>query len=107
MTDRIELFREALKKDPGNELAHFSLANELMDRGDFSEALEHYEWCLKINPSWMRVYIQLGRCCFELGAIDRAVDALNNAKALMLQKGDLENLEEVDDLLERLEEEQI
>ncbi|GMV66213.1 MAG: hypothetical protein AMXMBFR75_20090 [Candidatus Hinthialibacteria bacterium] len=105
MTNRIELFREALKSDPENELAHFSLANELLEQELFSEALGHYEKCLLIRPSWMRVFIQVGRCCYELGDLERAVDVLNQAKAAILQSNDHENLDEVNDLLSRCEEE--
>lgn len=105
MSNRIDLFRQALERDPGNELARFSLAKELFEQELYNEALEHYEGCLKINPSWMRVHIQIGHCCAELDEADRAIEALNHAKALMLKDGDLENMEEVNELLERLGEE--
>lgn len=100
---RIELFRKAVEQDPSNELAHFSLANELCDEGLFDEALSHYETCLKVNPGWMRVHIQVGKCCLKSGSLQRARQSLIQAKELMSQKGDYENLREVEDLLEGLE----
>jgi tetratricopeptide (TPR) repeat protein len=102
-SSRIELFRKAIEQDPANELAHFSLANELCEEGLFAEALPHYETCLASNPGWMRVHIQLGKCCLETGVPQRARESLLKAKELMSQKGDYENLQEVEELLEGLE----
>jgi tetratricopeptide (TPR) repeat protein len=102
-SSRIELFRKAIEQDPANELAHFSLANELCEERQFAEALPHYEACLTVNPGWMRVYIQVGKCCLETGVPQRARESLLRAKELMSQKGDYENLQEVEELLEGLE----
>jgi tetratricopeptide (TPR) repeat protein len=98
-SDRAEIFRKALEQDPDNELAHFSLANELCADQLYEEALLHYEACVKVNPSWMRVHIQIGKCCLELGNPERAVASLLKARELMTQKGDFQNLEEVNSLL--------
>ena len=102
-SSRIELFRKAIEQDPANELARFSLANELCEEGLFTEALPHYEACLAANPGWMRVHIQIGKCCLETGSPQRTRESLIKAKELMSQKGDYENLQEVEDLLEGLE----
>ncbi len=102
-SSRIELFRKALEQDPANELAHFSLANELCEAGQYAQALPHYEACLAVNPAWMRVHIQVGKCCLEMGVPQRARESLLKAKELMSQKRDFENLREVESLLEGLE----
>ncbi len=102
-SSRMELFHKTVEENPANELARFSLANELCEQGLYMEALPHYEACLAINPAWMRVYIQVGKCCLELGVPEQARESLLKAKDLMSQKGDYENLQEVEELLEGLE----
>lgn len=104
-TPRIEIFREALARDPANELAHFSLANEWLEEEEYDQALVHYQAALEANPDWMRVYIQMGRCQLELGRPDLARTSLSKAKELMEKLKDFDSEEEVESLLERLEEE--
>lgn len=102
---RIELFRDALAQDPTNELAHFSLANELLEEGEYREALGHYRSALESNPDWMRVHIQIGRCHLELGERAEARSSLLKAKELMEKIRDYDSAEEIEDLMERLDEE--
>jgi tetratricopeptide (TPR) repeat protein len=103
---RMEMFRQALDQDPNNELARFSLARELFDEEEYGQALEHYQAALAAKPDWMRAHIQVCKCCLELGGMDQARSSLSRARDLMIQSGDLENQGEIDELAERLEQQE-
>ena len=97
---RIERFRQALELDPSNELAHFSLANELIEDGAYEEARGHYEKALEIQPDWVVVLIGLGKCHSELGDSEKAKDCFSRAKSRILQGNDHELLGQVEALLD-------
>lgn len=100
---RIELFRAAIAADPSNELAQFSLAGELFEADQFAEALEHYRKALEAKADWMRVHIQIGKCCLELDRKDEARAALEQARAILERSADEENRGEIDELFARLD----
>lgn len=97
---RIEMFRKAVEEDPANELARFSLANELRDEGDLEGALAHYEGALEIQPDWIKVLIEIGKCRLGLGLSSEAAAPLSRARELILTGRDHELLHEVEELLE-------
>lgn len=99
---RIDLFRKAVEEDPANELARFSLANELRDEGDLEGALSHYEGALEIQPDWIKVLIEIGKCRLGLGLPREAVGPLSRARELILAGRDHELLPEVEELLEEV-----
>ncbi len=96
---RIEMFRQAIEQDPGNELAQFSLANELFEEEFFEDSLLHYQKALEAKPDWVVVLMGIGKCHLALGRIDQANQPLTQAKALILQGSDHELLGEVEELL--------
>jgi Tfp pilus assembly protein PilF len=96
------MFRKALENDPNNELAHFSLGNELYENGQYQEAFKEYELALVHDPNWMRVHIQIAKCCSALGMKERALASLDAAKGLMEKKRDFDSLAEVTALQERM-----
>jgi protein O-mannosyl-transferase len=49
--DDESLFRHALAVTSDNDLAHFNLGVTLADRGNFDEAIRHYEKAIRLNPA--------------------------------------------------------
>ncbi|MCA9436525.1 MAG: tetratricopeptide repeat protein [Candidatus Omnitrophica bacterium] len=96
---RIEMFRQAIEQDPTNELAHFSLANELLEAEYHEDALLHYQKALEAKPDWIAVLIGIGKCHLEMGNTDQAKGPLTEAKTLILRGSDHELLPEVEELL--------
>jgi len=96
------MFKTALEDDPDNELARFSLANELFDDGQYVEALEHFQLALEHDAEWMRVYIQIGKCHANSNNKDEALKALEKARELMVKQNDFENEMEIQEILDEL-----
>ena len=69
----ITIFSHALDATPNNTLAHYNLANNLMDAGREDEALRHYAAVLRDKPGHLQTSLNLGNIAFERGEIVRAI----------------------------------
>jgi predicted Zn-dependent protease len=67
--------RAMVEKNPGNALARFGLANELMKVGDFDEARRELDAYLARYDDEGAGYRQLAAACEKLGLLDDARDA--------------------------------
>lgn len=107
MTDptnaRLETFRAMVRKNPGNPLARFGLANEAMKAGLDAEALEHLEVYLAHHDDegngWGRLAELLGR----MGRGDEAREALRKGIAASHRFGHQGMANELEARLEELD----
>jgi predicted Zn-dependent protease len=98
MDDPIARQRELVARHPGSELARFSLAKALVDRGQHAEAREHLEFCVGRKPDWMVAWILRGRCDQALGNLAVAKEAFSTARELAITQnhdGPLAELEAI------------
>ena len=72
---RIDTFREMVRKNPGNHLARFGLANEALKLGLHAEAAEHRQAYLALHDDEGNAWGRLGDSLLALGRTDEARDA--------------------------------
>ena len=77
------LYRRAIKLDPGFMAAHYNLGNALRIQGRFEEALAAYETALKLAPGDYEIYMNIGATLIELGRVADALQAFSRANELM------------------------
>lgn len=95
----IAKYAAMLVKNPGNELARFSLGKALYDAGRFVEAAETFRICLQRKPDWMVPTILLGRCLIALGDKVAAREFLVKARQLAIDQHHEGPLDEIASLL--------
>jgi len=76
------LFRRALEASPTSALAHSNLAAVLVDRGDYSEALDHLTAALESDPECAYAHSILSSCHVARGEHGAAIDHYRRAVAL-------------------------
>ncbi len=72
---RIETFKALVKKDPGNPLGRYSLANEYYKLGMYQEAITEIKEYLKIADDQGAVYRMLADCYIQMGDTEMAREA--------------------------------
>ena len=78
---RIDAFREMVRKNPENHLAHFGLANEAHKAGLWDEAVAHYREYLARYDDEGNAYGKLAESLERLGRADEARAALEQGIA--------------------------
>ena len=74
--NRLEYFKELLKKSPSNPMIHYSLAQEYYRIKDYKNAIKHGEEYLRIQEDEGAIYRLLAKCYEELGEFHKAIDML-------------------------------
>ncbi len=72
----------AARLDPVSAATHSNLSSILWFAGEHEQSIIHAQRALELNPSYARAYDDIGRAYEQLGAFDRAIDALQQAVAL-------------------------
>jgi tetratricopeptide (TPR) repeat protein len=73
-----EMYRKAVKLDPGSASAQYNLGSSLARSGKFAEAESHLRKSLKISPN-TQTYTGLGIVLWQLGRADEAITNLQAA----------------------------
>ena len=73
-----EMYRKAVKLDPGSASAQYNLGSSLARSGKYADAESHLRKALKINPNSQN-YTGLGIVLWQLGRKDEAIDSLRAA----------------------------
>ena len=97
--ETIDRFRKMATDDPTNELAHFRLGRELMEAGEFAEAIESFRRTLELSPQFSKVYQLLGQCYLSAGQRDQAVAAWRQGFEVADERGDFMPRDEMAQLL--------
>lgn len=74
-TDRLEWFRRLSAEAPDEPRARFSLANELLKRGEDVEAITHLRVYLDLAEDEGNAWGKLGDALARTGDVDGAADA--------------------------------
>lgn len=82
-----EAYAKALELDPGDPMPHAALGalqafSQGASKADKAEAIEHFQAALKLDPEFAVAHQQLGVILLDLGRLQEAVEALENADRL-------------------------
>ena len=103
LEERINQFQAMAEADPGNEMAHFSLGNVLLQAGKPDEAGESFEHAANANPEMSKAYQMAGQAFMAAGDTDRATAILTNGYKIAAKRGDLMVKSGIESLLKMLD----
>jgi predicted O-linked N-acetylglucosamine transferase (SPINDLY family) len=73
------IYREILKVQPDNVVAHCNLGIVLREKGQLDEAITCYQKAVKLNPNLADVYCNLGSAFQEKGQLDETITCYQKA----------------------------
>lgn len=85
------VFARAVEVMPENVTARVTLAEQLMQRGGYPDAIAHLDEAIRLDPADARAYVNLGAALEESGKPAEAVSLLESAIALIPNNPDLHN----------------
>lgn len=88
--------------DPENEMAHFSLAQALVQAGRHAEAAESYIRCTELAPGMSKAYQLAAESLLKAGDSGRAAQFAVRGYTIAAERGDLLPRNALADLLKRL-----
>jgi predicted Zn-dependent protease len=100
---KLETFREMVRRNPGNALARFGLANEALKAGEWDEAREQLESYLAQYDDEGNGYGRLAEALVRLGRTDEAAEALRKGIAASVRFGHPGMAAEFEQRIEELE----
>jgi len=100
---RMELLRKTVEKSPNVEFPRYGLAMELVSDSQLDEAEQHFQKLLEYHPEHISGHFMLGKLYGQLGRIDDSRATLIKGIEIARQKGDIKNMDEMQDELEQLE----
>lgn len=86
--EQINRFRNMVAGDPDDDLAHFRLAQLLMEDGQYAEAVGLFRRTLELSPEFSRVFQHLGECLLKLDQKDEAIRVLTEGWRVANERGD-------------------
>jgi len=96
---RSEMFRQVLEIDPEDALALHGLGSILMEKKDYTSALEYLLKVVEVEPKYSVAYLALGKCYQALDMKQKAQEIFTKGIAIAAQKGDLMPANEMQSLL--------
>jgi len=81
-----DLSNHALRVTKNNFVAHNNLASALVDKGQYKEAIYHYNKAIRLEPGYADAYYNRGIAYHKLGYYRQAVDNYNQAIQLVPNK---------------------
>jgi len=99
---RIKQFEELCAEDPGNDMAHFSLAGAYAQAGRTEDALAAYRRCIEANGQMSKAYQLAGQALKDLGRTEDAADMLETGYRVAAARGDTMPKQAMADLLTEL-----
>lgn len=88
LQERIAQWRKMATDDPENDLAHYRLAQLLIDDGQLAEACRSLARTIEINPRFSKAYQTLGECHMKLGDSAAAIGVFTKGFTVASEHGD-------------------
>jgi len=99
---RIEQLRRLVQAEPGDPLAHYGLGLELLNLGQWSDAVESFSTAMQIDPDFVAAYFHGARALLHAGRPDEARQFLQRGLELANRTGDAKTADEMRGLLESI-----
>ena len=87
--ERIEQFRQMAKANPDDELAHFALAQALLNEDRGVEAAPVLRHLIRLNSGYSRAYLLLGEALEASGDEEGAIEAWQRGQLVAMRRGEL------------------
>jgi tetratricopeptide (TPR) repeat protein len=87
-TNRIEILRQMVDRDPGNAFARYGLAMEYANAGQLEEAVAEFRSLTERDRDYAAAYFQGGQALEKLGRIEEARSMYEHGIAASTRKGD-------------------
>jgi Tfp pilus assembly protein PilF len=105
--DNVTLYTHTLAVTRDNSLIHNNLGFALDNEGDVARALYHYGEAVRIDPRFVKAYLNMASCLSRQGKADAAIDLLRKAVEIIPDAATLRSSLGVYLLLEKRPEEAI
>lgn len=99
---RLQILQELLKKDPGDPLLHYMIANEHFNAGQYVESIAAMEQYLSLAEDEGAVYRTLAQALVNVGRIPEARQAYETGTRAALKFGHPSMAEEYQESLKDL-----
>jgi tetratricopeptide (TPR) repeat protein len=90
--EALSAFKEAIRIQPDNPLAHSLLGTALCQLGNFKEAIPAYKEAIRLKPDFAVAYFDLGAAYQKLGRLQEAIEAYKVAIRLNPDSPDLNDV---------------
>ncbi|MCT7952789.1 tetratricopeptide repeat protein [Ancylothrix sp. C2] len=77
--DNVEIYHKALEIQPNESQLYVELANALVRKNEFNQAIGFYHVALQINPNLAEAHCQLGKVAEKQGDVKRAIASYRQA----------------------------
>jgi tetratricopeptide (TPR) repeat protein len=78
-TKAIEAYKQAIRINPDDAIAHYNLGVIYYELGFYKEAIEVFNQAIRIDPDFAEVYNNLGLTCIKLGDYAKAIEVFKQA----------------------------
>ncbi|HEY9861184.1 MAG TPA: tetratricopeptide repeat protein, partial [Candidatus Obscuribacterales bacterium] len=100
--EAVTAFKETTQLDPQFVSGFISLGNALDDLGKFQPAITAYRQALQLEPNNASAYLNMGIAYARQNQTKAAIAALKKAKTLYQTEGDLEAVQQIEQMLQQL-----
>jgi tetratricopeptide (TPR) repeat protein len=101
-TNRLEILKQMVERDPQNSFARYGLAMEYGKSGGWEQAVAEYRELLRNDGSYVAAYFHGGQALEKLGNLDEARAMYEQGIVAAAQKGDAHTRAEIEAALEAL-----
>jgi len=101
-TNRMEILKSMLEKNPQDSFARYGLAMELVNRGELQQAMVEYRTLLEHNPNYAAAYFHGGQALEKLGQIEDARELYRKGIEITSRSGDQHTRSELQAALDML-----
>jgi tetratricopeptide (TPR) repeat protein len=102
MTNRLEILKEMVARNPNDSFARYGLATEYKNAGDLEKAAAEFQGLMDANPDYAAAYFHCGQTLEKLGRIDEARAVYRRGIGVTARSGDAHTRSELEAALEIL-----
>ena len=88
--EAIDLFTKAIDCNPNDHVFYSNRSGSYLNNGQYDEALQDAETCIKMNPTWPRGYQRKGSALFYLERVDEAINTYKEGLKVDPNNADLQ-----------------
>ena len=101
-TNRTEILKNMLSKNPRDSFARYGLAMEYANSGELENAIAEYRALLEFNPDYAAAYFHGGQALEKLGRVEDARDMYQQGIDVTSRTGDQHTRSELQAALDML-----